>query len=56
MSTEQVLCVVCAWRKDCQKKYQKNKDVAFRCPDFSRDMSIKDTEIPDAEKKDSCHC
>jgi hypothetical protein len=50
MTTEHSTCVVCAWRKDCLKKFQKSKDVTMRCPDFSRDVSIKDTEKTDAEK------
>ena len=55
MITEPSLCLVCAWRKDCQKRFLKSKEVEFRCPDFTKDMSIKDTEKPDAEKEDSGH-
>lgn len=36
------LCVVCAWREHCQKKYFVSKDPAPRCPDFSRDVTIRD--------------
>lgn len=57
MSDEPSLCVVCAWRKECQKRFLKGLDVTLRCPDFTRDMAIGkdmvDTEKPDAEKKDS---
>ncbi|OPX98102.1 MAG: hypothetical protein A4E62_00713 [Syntrophorhabdus sp. PtaU1.Bin002] len=44
MGTEGTLCVVCAWRKDCQKKFRKSQDVTLKCPDFSRDLSIKNGE------------
>ncbi len=53
MSSDVSLCVVCAWRKDCQKRFLRGPEVQLKCPDFSRDMTIKDTEMQDAEKKDS---
>ena len=35
------ICAVCAWRIGCQKKFSiSGKDM--RCPDFVRDISIKD--------------
>jgi hypothetical protein len=55
VSNEPSLCIVCAWRKDCQKKFMKRKDGEFNCPDYTRDMSIKDTEKSDVEKTDSGH-
>jgi len=54
-TTEPSLCLVCAWRKDCQKRFLRPKDVELRCPDFSRDMSIKNTEKSDVEEEDSGH-
>lgn len=44
------LCVVCAWREHCQKKYFVSKDPVPRCPDFSRDVTIKDKEEPAGAK------
>ncbi len=33
------ICVVCAWRADCKKKFTvSGKDI--RCPDFTKDISI----------------
>ncbi len=46
------ICVVCAWRATCQKKFSvSGKD--FKCADFVRDVSIKEeeTEEIDSEKK-----
>jgi hypothetical protein len=37
-------CAVCAWRENCNKRFSVC-DGGSRCPDFSRDISIKDTEI-----------
>ncbi len=42
------ICAVCAWRADCNKKFSiSGKDI--RCPDFSRDMSIKEEKTEDKE-------
>jgi hypothetical protein len=42
-------CVVCAWRGECQKKFC-IPDGGQRCPDFTRDISIKISEIDLPEK------
>lgn len=34
------ICVVCAWRENCQKKYSISKQGGAHCPDFSRDVSV----------------
>lgn len=39
-------CAVCAWRENCAKKFSV-ADGGARCPDFSRDISIKNP--PEAE-------
>lgn len=44
------LCVVCAWREHCQKKYWVSKDPVPRCPDFSRDVTIKDKDAKSSPK------
>lgn len=53
MNTEPSLCIICAWKKDCQKKFLRGKDTTLRCPDFTKDVSIKDREKLDDQKKDS---
>ncbi len=51
MSTN--ICMVCAWRATCQKKFSvSGKD--FKCTDFVKDISIqteKEAEEIDSEKK-----
>lgn len=34
------ICVVCAWRANCKKKFSIGGDVSMHCPDFTRDVSI----------------
>lgn len=34
-------CVICAWRENCAKKFCV-PDGGAHCPDFTRDVSIKD--------------
>jgi hypothetical protein len=53
MANEPALCIICAWRENCQKKFLKGKDVTLRCPDFTKDLSIKNMEIPDDKKTGS---
>lgn len=42
-TTRKQSCAVCAWRGNCAKKFCV-PDGGARCPDFSRDVSIKDVE------------
>ncbi len=37
------LCPICAWRADCKKKF--NKGAGIHCADFSRDLTVKDSEL-----------
>lgn len=36
-------CLICAWRENCNKRFSIS-DNGSRCPDFSRDVSIKDAD------------
>ncbi len=47
------VCAVCAWRETCKKKFSiSGKDL--RCPDFARDVTIKEKteEKKEEEKKE----
>jgi len=49
-------CAVCAWRENCDKRFSVC-DGGARCPDFSRDISIKDTSNStdsSPDKQDTC--
>jgi hypothetical protein len=54
MGTEKKFCAICAWRAGCQKRFSVSSDAAgnVHCPDYSRDLSIKDADIETAVKKD----
>lgn len=45
-------CAVCAWRETCAKRFSV-ADGGARCPDYSRDVSIKDPDT--AEPYGSTH-
>jgi cytidylate kinase len=46
MGMERRLCVICAWRQYCQKRFTVSYDglLNIHCPDFTRDYNIKDVE------------
>ena len=54
MSSERKYCAICAWKVNCQKRFSITTDAqgCVRCPDYSRDMSIKESDIDDAVRKD----
>jgi len=48
MIAKKEICVLCAWRENCNKKFSiSGRDV--RCPDFVRDLNIKEEESFDSE-------
>jgi hypothetical protein len=53
MGSEHALCVLCAWRKDCQKKFLRSQDVTLKCPDYTKDLSIKDGETSHGKATDN---
>lgn len=51
MSPEVEICAICAWRITCQKKFSMSgKDM--RCPDFTKDISIKETQDNEQREKE----
>ncbi len=42
-------CAVCAWRETCSKRFSV-ADGGARCPDFSRDITIKEPPEPAANE------
>ena len=46
-SDEPTLCAVCAWRKDCKKKFSYDQGGPVKCPDFTRDEFLKPENSPD---------
>jgi len=56
MGTEKRYCAICAWRASCQKRFNVSIDASgyVHCPDYTRDLAIKDIDIDEAVKKDQC--
>jgi hypothetical protein len=52
MATDKKYCSICAWRQTCQKKFSIPTDASgsVLCPDFTRDVSIRDEDIENTEK------
>ncbi len=48
MDQTKMICSICAWRENCQKKFSvSGKDI--RCADFVKDMSIHDNNSGENE-------
>ena len=45
MTVEKHICGMCAWRRECQKRFKLSTDafLGSHCPDYTRDLSIKAT-------------
>jgi len=52
MAAEKHICGICAWRRECQKRFKLSTDafLGSHCPDYTRDLSIKAS--PGAEMDD----
>lgn len=42
MSDEKTICLVCAWREQCQKRF--SLPTGAKCADFVKDVSFKSEE------------
>jgi cytidylate kinase len=51
MAVEMHICGICAWRRECQKKFKVSTDgfIGSHCPDYTRDLSIKATASNEQE-------
>ncbi|GBE06575.1 hypothetical protein BMS3Abin10_02232 [bacterium BMS3Abin10] len=54
MSASKDICVVCAWRADCKKKFSVSGK-SLRCPDFVRDLSLPKEEDKEEKKDGNSH-
>ncbi len=53
MATNTKACFLCAWREKCQKRFSIATDFALHvnCPDFSRDVTIKERDLEEQQVK-----
>ncbi len=49
MSDEKTICVVCAWRQTCNKKFSMDGATTTRCTDYTRDITLRQ---PESEEQD----
>jgi hypothetical protein len=48
MKAKKEICLLCAWRENCSKKFSiSGRDI--RCPDFVRDLQIMDDAMAGEE-------
>ncbi|PLX84804.1 MAG: hypothetical protein C0614_04845 [Desulfuromonas sp.] len=40
-SDARTLCVVCAWRASCAKRFSMSADTTLHCPDYTEDVALK---------------
>jgi hypothetical protein len=50
MNDTQTVCAVCAWRKDCLKKFNFDSLGVVKCADFCRDLTLP-LENDDGEQR-----
>ena len=55
MTSDKTICVICAWRQACNKKFSMDGASTTRCPDYTRDVTLKthDTGDEEASKRES---
>ncbi|MBI5026906.1 MAG: hypothetical protein HZC12_09345 [Nitrospirae bacterium] len=51
MDAKKDICVVCAWRETCQKKFSVSGK-GLRCPDFTRDITLPEAKEESPEETD----
>jgi hypothetical protein len=48
MENDRTICVMCAWRQTCNKKFSMDGATTTRCSEYTRDVTLK---VPDEEKE-----
>lgn len=46
------LCIVCAWRANCAKRFSVGDDATLHCPDFSEDVTLRKRDQAPASSED----
>ncbi len=46
-ASDKRICVICAWRENCTKRYRVKTNALFdvNCPDYTRDIKLKDRDV-----------
>jgi hypothetical protein len=40
MESNRTVCVICAWRQTCNKKFSMDGATTTKCPEFTRDVTL----------------
>ncbi len=49
MDAEKTVCVTCAWRQTCNKKFSVDGTTTTRCIEYTRDLALK---VPKTEEEE----
>jgi hypothetical protein len=52
MNDDRTICVICAWRQTCNKKFLMDGASTTRCPDYTKDITLKIVDNPDESKSE----
>ncbi len=44
MSDGYTICVMCAWRQTCSKKFSMSGATTIRCPEYTMDVTLKQAD------------
>ena len=46
-ASDKRICVICAWRENCTKRYRVKSNALFdvNCPDYTRDIKLKERDV-----------
>jgi len=53
VENERSICVICAWRETCNKKFSMDGSTTTRCRDFTRDVTLKETGVDKGAKDEA---
>ena len=51
MENEKTVCVLCAWRQACNKKFLMDGATTTRCAEYTRDITLPEPEKEMSEKR-----
>ena len=51
MSGDKTICVICAWRQTCNKKFLMDGASTTRCPDFTKDVTLRSDDSEDSTEE-----
>jgi len=51
MESSRTICVICAWRLTCNKKFSMDGATTTRCPEFTKDVTLPAAKETEKEEK-----